>query len=59
MSFAPFIGVSRAIAVQFHSEFGAYIAAESEKWAKVMQFAGIKPECFRLIGATLPLPLLR
>src|SRR5262244_1965534 len=26
------------------AEFGAYIAAESEKWAKVVQFAGIKPE---------------
>jgi tripartite-type tricarboxylate transporter receptor subunit TctC len=25
-------------------EFGAYIAAETEKWAKVVQFAGIKPE---------------
>jgi hypothetical protein len=26
------------------TEFGAYIAAESEKWAKVVNFAGIKPE---------------
>ena len=26
------------------AEFGAYIAAESEKWAKVIQLAGIKPE---------------
>jgi len=26
------------------TEFGAYVAAESEKWAKVIQFAGIKPE---------------
>ena len=26
------------------AEFGAYIAAETEKWAKVVQFAGIKPE---------------
>ena len=26
------------------AEFGAYIAAESEKWAKVIQVAGIKPE---------------
>jgi len=25
-------------------EFGAFIAAETEKWAKVVQFAGIKPE---------------
>jgi hypothetical protein len=25
-------------------EFGAYVATESEKWAKVIQFAGIKPE---------------
>jgi len=25
-------------------EFGAYIAAESEKWSKVVKFAGIKPE---------------
>jgi tripartite-type tricarboxylate transporter receptor subunit TctC len=26
------------------TEFGAYVAAESEKWAKVIQFAGISPE---------------
>jgi tripartite-type tricarboxylate transporter receptor subunit TctC len=26
------------------AEFGAYVAAESEKWAKVIQVAGIKPE---------------
>jgi tripartite-type tricarboxylate transporter receptor subunit TctC len=26
------------------AEFGAYIAAESEKWSKVVKFAGIKPE---------------
>ena len=26
------------------AEFGAFIAAETEKWAKVVQFAGIKPE---------------
>jgi tripartite-type tricarboxylate transporter receptor subunit TctC len=26
------------------TEFGAYVAAESEKWAKVVTFAGIKPE---------------
>jgi tripartite-type tricarboxylate transporter receptor subunit TctC len=26
------------------AEFGAYIAAESEKWATVVRFAGIKPE---------------
>jgi tripartite-type tricarboxylate transporter receptor subunit TctC len=26
------------------AEFGAYAAAESEKWAKVVRFAGIKPE---------------
>jgi tripartite-type tricarboxylate transporter receptor subunit TctC len=26
------------------AEFGAYVAAESEKWAKVIQFAGVKPE---------------
>ena len=26
------------------TEFGAYIAAESEKWAEVVKFAGIKPE---------------
>jgi tripartite-type tricarboxylate transporter receptor subunit TctC len=25
-------------------EFGDYVAAESEKWAKVVKFAGIKPE---------------
>jgi hypothetical protein len=30
------------------AEFGAYVAAESEKWAKVIQFAGIKPEWSRL-----------
>jgi hypothetical protein len=24
------------------AEFGAYVAAESEKWAKVVQFAGFK-----------------
>jgi molybdopterin-biosynthesis enzyme MoeA-like protein len=36
------------------TEFGAYIAAESEKWAEVVRFAGIKPECdlkeVRLVG---------
>ena len=26
------------------TEFGVYIAAESEKWAKVVRFAGINPE---------------
>src|SRR5262249_14695285 len=26
------------------AEFGVYVAAESEKWAKVIQFAGVKPE---------------
>jgi tripartite-type tricarboxylate transporter receptor subunit TctC len=26
------------------AEFGKHIAAETEKWAKVIQFAGIKPE---------------
>ena len=26
------------------AEFGAFIAAETEKWAKVVQFAGIKPD---------------
>jgi tripartite-type tricarboxylate transporter receptor subunit TctC len=26
------------------AEFGAYIAAESEKWAKVVKFASVKPE---------------
>ena len=26
------------------AEFGAYVAAETEKWGKVVKFAGIKPE---------------
>jgi hypothetical protein len=26
------------------TEFGAYVATESEKWAKVIKFAGIKAE---------------
>ena len=26
------------------AEFGTYVAAESEKWSKVVKFAGIKPE---------------
>jgi hypothetical protein len=25
-------------------EFGKFIAAETDKWAKVVKFAGIKPE---------------
>jgi hypothetical protein len=27
------------------AEFGKHIAAETEKWAKVIEFAGIKAEC--------------
>jgi hypothetical protein len=26
------------------ADFGAFVVAESEKWEKVIQFAGIKPE---------------
>jgi tripartite-type tricarboxylate transporter receptor subunit TctC len=26
------------------SDFGSFVAAETEKWAKVVRFAGIKPE---------------
>ena len=26
------------------AEFGKFIAEETEKWAKVIKFAGIKPE---------------
>jgi hypothetical protein len=26
------------------SEYGAFIAEETKKWAKVVKFAGIKPE---------------
>jgi hypothetical protein len=26
------------------AEFGTFIADETEKWAKVVKFAGIKPE---------------
>ena len=26
------------------AEFGQYIAADTAKWAKVVKFAGIKPE---------------
>jgi tripartite-type tricarboxylate transporter receptor subunit TctC len=26
------------------AEFGAYVEAESEKWAKVVKSAGVKPE---------------
>jgi hypothetical protein len=26
------------------AEFGAFVAVESEKWAKVVRFAGIKAE---------------
>ncbi len=26
------------------AEFGTYVAAESEKWSKVVKFAGVKPE---------------
>jgi tripartite-type tricarboxylate transporter receptor subunit TctC len=26
------------------AEFGAFVAAEAEKWTKVVKFAGIKPE---------------
>ncbi len=26
------------------SDFGSFVAAETEKWAKVVRFAGIEPE---------------
>jgi tripartite-type tricarboxylate transporter receptor subunit TctC len=39
------LGNVGAIPVIFSAaEFGAYVAAEAEKWGKVAKFAGIKPE---------------
>lgn len=35
---------STVLARETPADFGAFIATETEKWAKVVQFAGIKPE---------------
>jgi hypothetical protein len=37
--------VSNAVTLEISAaEFGAFVAAEAEKWTKVVKFAGIKPE---------------
>jgi tripartite-type tricarboxylate transporter receptor subunit TctC len=35
---------SRAPVADSPDQFAKFIAAETEKWAKVVKFAGIKPE---------------
>ena len=37
------------------NEFAKFLAENIEKWTKVIKFAGIKPECSRLLFHNLPL----
>jgi tripartite-type tricarboxylate transporter receptor subunit TctC len=41
---APVAGLGGAVLPGSPAEFGKYIADETEKWAKVIKFADIKPQ---------------
>jgi hypothetical protein len=37
-------GVSVSVLAMSPADFGTFIASETEKWGKVVRFAGLKPE---------------
>jgi len=41
---ARFVGLGAEPMIMTPAEFGKFIVDETERWAKVIKFAGIKPE---------------